>query len=67
MAGQVEGETTQEERSLGNASVGEVFTPFEGHTGLRRPGLSGVLACVLKAGKGALILESSLQIHAPKL
>lgn len=68
MAGQGRGgETTQEKRSLGNASVGELFIPFEGHTELRLPGLLGVLGCVLKGGKGVLILESSLQIHAPKL
>lgn len=60
-------ETVQEKRSLGNTLVGEIFILLEGHTELMLPVLSEVLECVLKGRKGVLILESSLQIHAPKL
>ena len=61
------GEAAREKRSLGNTLVGEIFILLEGHTELILPVLLGALECVLKGGKGrVLILESSLQIHAPK-
>lgn len=61
------GETAQEKRSPGNTLVREIFILLEGHTELILPLLSEALECVLKGGKGrVLILESSLQTHAPK-
>lgn len=57
---------TRKEESWKCIGRGDIYS-LEGHTELRLPGLLGVLGCVLKGGKGVLILESSLRIHAPKL
>lgn len=51
MTGHSEGrETTQEKRSLGTTSIGEIYS-LRGSHELRLPGLLGVLGCVLKGGK----------------